>query len=284
MVETVLLDSDLGEEEMSTPERVYRTTYATFRECGYPVSEGMHMPPVDSGLPDAVGITPRPIVVEKSNELGYTGRNQVALFKLKGSLENQFEGHAGAADGVTALHVAAENSIEETLFQLEEQGLLKEFITDVYEELKPSYNPTEEQLARAKQNAIDIAAYTTATFAKGWLAEAVLAGTNRFEKGSPDADSAGRDLYDRVADEWVQLKTVTHGYRSRVTDRTDEGIRLVYYQWNCAGELVYGEEHTEVNAAANVRDLSKTLLARTHSEYKIEGESDEERSYRYLWW
>jgi hypothetical protein len=284
MVETISIGEYGADPTMSAPEKVYRTTYDVFREMGYSVSENMHTPPEGSDIPEGVGITPRPIVVEKSNELGYTGRNQVALFKLKDTLDNRFDGHHSDADSVTALHVQAENSIRATLEQLNDQGLIDDFVSDVFDELKPTYNPTEEQLKLAKQDAIDIAAYTTGTFAKGWLAETILAQSDRFEKGSPSDDAAGKDLYDRSLDDWVQLKHVSNGYRSNVTDRNGGDLKFIYYQWNCDGGIVTGEDHTRVNAEANIRGLSRTLMARTHGEYKFEDENGELRTYRYLWW
>lgn len=128
--------------------------------------------------------------------------------------------------------------------------------------------------------ASEIVAYALATYAKGWLVESVLAGDERFEKGTESDDTGGKDLYDLEADEWVQLKSVTSMASKSRAKLDAHSISYLYYQFDCDGNIIVGHDPNEVNGkAAEVKGMSKTLIKRCHSNYEFNG-----RTYRYIWW
>lgn len=88
---------------------------------------------------------------------------------------------------------------------------------------------------------VHVALWAVVTYAKGWVAEAVLAATERFSKGSQSNDEHGDDVYDRDDGAYKQVKCVT-------VDKQAPGH--IYYQWTCRGGLVYGSDYVAVNKEA----------------------------------
>jgi hypothetical protein len=170
-------------------------------------------------------------------------------------------GTAGGAAAFTHGYVDREATIREATQHLIDSIQVDMAVEKVDAFVGKSVSPTE------------VVFYAIATYATGWLAESLVASTDRFVKGSQSNDEAGQDFLDTETGEYRSLKHVT----------VDEAGHL-YYQWTHTGDLVVGEDHTQVNRRAiEGTDMPATLTRRAAGNLKAVKESDR-TSARYLWW
>lgn len=125
----------------------------------------------------------------------------------------------------------------------------------------------------------EVVGYALATYAKGWVAEAVIVSGDRFSKGSQSNDEAGQDVLDTESGEYRQIRCVT--------DR-DNGV--LCYQWDCRGHIHLGEVFKEVNKRAGevsgrvvpyTGEIKPTETLRCHGQANTTSTG---RAYRFLWW
>jgi len=260
-----------GELDEPFPKAVIRGVYECLSDLGYdvPSHEEYAVPEEADGLQDGAGILPA-FMVGSNNDIPDLIRTGVLFpFDLEETLEGQAERLDSGAH-VTSKFVDGDLGLREALIELDRRMMIDMAIENV----KRSVSQNTDRPAD------EIVAYALATYAKGWLVESILASSDRFSKGERTDDTDGKDLFDELRDEWVQLKSVT-SMASKSRSKLDaHSVSYLYYQFDCAGHIVIGEDPNEVNGvAADVKGISKTLIKRCHTKYKING-----RTYRYLWW
>lgn len=253
------------------PKAVFRSVYECMDSLGYsvPSHEEYSVPDDVDGLREGSGILPE-FMVGANNDIPDLIRTGILFpFDLEATLEKQIDPKDSGAH-VTTQFVEGDLGLRDAIEELDQRMKIELAIENV----KGSVEQNTDRPAS------EIVAYALATYAKGWLVESLLAEHERFSKGQSTDDAEGKDLFDTVIDEWVQLKSVTSMASKSRTKLDAHSISYLYYQFDCAGHIVIGEDPNEVNGvAADVKDVSKTLIKRTHTTYKFEG-----RTYRYLWW
>jgi hypothetical protein len=272
MTEKISIGSNsYGDLDEPFPKAVFGSVYECMSSLGYnvPSHEAYSVTEQTDGLREDAGILPE-FMIGSSNDIPSLIRTGILFpFDLEDTLDemsNQDEN----GPHVTSQFVDRRLGLQDTIEELDSRMKIKLAIENVESSVAQNtdHPPSE------------IVAYALATYAKGWLVESILAENDRFSKGQSSDDADGKDLFDTVRDEWIQLKSVTSMASKSRTKLDAHAISYLYYQFDCAGHIVIGEEPNEVNSvAAEVKDISKTLIKRCHSNYKFEG-----RTYRYLWW
>lgn len=253
------------------PKIVLRTVYECMDSLDYdvPNHEVYSVPDDADGLRKGAGILPE-FMVGSNNDIPDLIRTGILFpFDLEGTLENDVD-QTNSTPHVTSQFVEDGLGIVDAIAELDRR--MK--INLAMENVKDSVGQNTGRPAS------EIVAYALATYAKGWLVESILAESDRFSKGKSSEDAEGKDLFDKMQDEWVQLKSVT-SMASKSRSKLDaHSVSYLYYQFDCAGHIVVGEQPNDVNGvAADTKGISKTLIKRCHSNYKFKG-----RTYRYLWW
>jgi hypothetical protein len=261
-------ESTLGEP---FPKAVFRSVYEQLSALDYevPSHETYAVPEGAEGLRDGAGILPE-FMVGSDNDIPDLIRTGVLFpFDLEATLDEHAEVDQSDPHVTTRL-VEGELGLEGAIEELHRRMKIELALENVQRSVDQNTD----------RSAAEIVAYALATYAKGWLVEAILAEEERFEKGDLSDDTDGKDLFDTLEDEWVQVKSVT-SMASKSRSKLDaHSISYLYYQFDCAGHIVVGREPNEVNGvAADTKGISKTLIKRCHSSYKFDG-----RTYRYLWW
>lgn len=249
------------------PKQILTTVASEMKRHGYDVCiMEQTVVPNHSSLENNAGRTPR--FMNDDTETSEIVRNGTAF---PFSIEREINGYFGESEGssnVTTFFVKDDMKIPEVIEKLEVTGQIEAGIEKISPFVAENVSP------------VDVTAYAIATYAKGWLAEKILASTDRFSKGSVSQDQGGLDLYDREAGEWKQVKCVTKA------DNSDH----LYYQWDCRGGLHFGHSHTEVNKAAGKvsgrvipysGEITPTQILRSHTQNHTDETGN---SYRYIWW
>lgn len=275
---------ELDDKQLPAPKRIMKAVFATLRSRGYDVMsvEDMETPAHEdlSG-----GLTPE----WASDARKLDNEGVFAHMDVKDELDGVFGEHSGSAP-VTAIFVKAGKTVAETVAILDDRGHIGAAINKAYDSLKPdSIDVTNAQARDLKDRATDMVAYKVAEHSKGWVAEKTLTDTDAFSKAGISNDIGEQDAYALEPSEYVQIKSVTLGYKPNQTikkneqDRfvtTDNEVPVVFYQWDCDGGLWFGRNHKAVNKqAADVKGHKATTIARTHSAYTYDG-----RTYRKHWW
>lgn len=254
------------------PKSIFRSVYEHMSSVGYevPNPDTYTVPDDAEGLRQGAGILPR-FMVGAQNDIPDLIRTGILFpFDLEGTLDDQVETENQGAHVTTQFIDTGNAVLEDTIQLLYENRKLDLAIKNVERSVDQNTNTS----------ASEVVAFALATYAKGWMVEFVLAGDDRFEKGTELEDTEGKDLYDSKVDEWVQLKSVTSMSSKSRAKLDAHNVSYLYYQFDCDGNIVVGKDPNKVNGeAAEVKDMSKTLIKRCHSTYKFNG-----RTYRYLWW
>lgn len=248
------------------PKQILETVETEMARHGYEVSVvSQTTVPGHSSLADNTGRTPG--FMTDGSDISDVIRSGIAFpFSIEKELEGYFGDSEGSAN-VTTFFVREDMKVPEVVEKLHITGQIEDSIKKV------------ESYCENGTSATDVVAYAIATYAKGWLAEQILASQDRFSKGSVSQDQGGLDLYDKQAEDWVQVKSVT---------KADNESHL-YYQWDCRGGLHFGNDHKAVNKAAGEEsgrvipytgEIVPTLTLRTHTSYT----DDDGQTYRYIWW
>lgn len=272
MTENIPLQPQL-EESLSEPfpKTALRSVYETMSSLGYevPSHETYAVPERADGLRDDAGILPEFMVGADNNIPDLVRTGVLFPFDLEATLDDETD-TATTGPHTTTQFVEGELGLRSSIEQLHQKGDIKLAVNNIQESVGQN---TDRPPA-------EIVAYALATYAKGWLVESILVESDRFSKGQPSDDTEGKDLYDELQEDWVQLKSVT-SMASKSRQKLDSHtISYLYYQFDCAGHIVIGSDPNEVNGeAAEAKGVSKTLIKRCHSNYKFEG-----RTYRYIWW
>jgi hypothetical protein len=253
------------------PKAVLGSVYECMSSLDYdvPSHEVYTVPEGVDGLQEGAGILPE-FMVGANNDIPDLIRTGILFpFDLEATLEEQTD-QEDSKPHTTSRFVDGDLGLKDAIVELDRRMKIKLAIENVKRSVDQNTdNPPSE-----------IVAYALATYAKGWLVESILAESDRFSKGKSSDDTDGKDLFDTLREEWVQLKSVTSMASKSRTKLDAHSISYLYYQFDCAGNIVVGEDPNEVNGvAADVKGISKTLIKRCHSNYKFEG-----RTYRYLWW
>lgn len=166
--------------------------------------------------------------------------------------DSVFGEHSGSSTA-TARFVRREMTVPEAIREFHEQGQIEAILNDARRHFADSGMPAGAVLQ-----------FTLWTFAKGWVAERALAETERFTKMAESNDIGGQDFYDTETGEYVQVKSITRGYRAdgweatgrpalqgtRGNHRDENGVTVMYYDITKSGDLVYGRNHCDVNGAS----------------------------------
>ena len=253
------------------PKSVYRIVYNCLADQGYevPSHENYTVPEDETDLREGAGIIPE-FMVGANNDIPDLIRTGILFpFDLEETLDDQIESK-GSGPHVTSRFVNGDFSLRGAIIELDRQMQIDLAIKNVDRSVAQN----------TKHPPMEIVAYALATYAKGWLVESILASSDYFSKGSSSEDTDGEDLFDERKKEMIQLKSVT-SMASKSRSKLDaHNISYCYYQFDCAGHIVVGEDPNKVNGvAADVKDISKTLIKRCHNYYEYNG-----RTYRYLWW
>jgi hypothetical protein len=255
----------------SFPKAIFGTVYECMTSLGYevPSHEAYTVPDGADELREDAGILPE-FMTGADNDIPDLIRTGILFpFDLESTLEEQFN-QEGSEPHATSGFINRSLSVRDAVSELDRRMKIELAIENVKESVDQN----------TSHPASEIVAYALATYAKGWLVESVLAESDRFSKGERPDDAEGKDLFDTLKDEWVQLKSVTSMAGKSRAKLDAHSVSYLYYQFDCAGHIVIGDDPNEVNSvAADTKGVSKTLIKRTHSTYKFEG-----RTYRYLWW
>lgn len=253
------------------PKTVFRIVYDCLGDQGYevPSHENYTVPEDETDLREDAGIIPN-FMVGANNDIPDLIRTGILFpFDLEETLDDQLESE-GSDPHVTSQFVNGGFSLRGAIIELDRKMQIDLAINNVKRSVDQNTNHPP----------IEIVAYALATYAKGWLVESILASSDYFSKGNSSEDADGEDLFDETKKEMVQLKSVTSMASKSRSKLEAHNISYCYYQFDCSGHIVVGEDPNEVNGvAADVKDISKTLIKRCHSYYKFDG-----RTYRYLWW
>lgn len=253
------------------PKAVLRSVYECMASLDYDVpSHTVYAVPEGAdGLREGAGILPE-FMVGAGNDIPDLIRTGVLFpFDLESTLDEKVDEEA-TNPHVTSQFIEGDLGLRDAIVELDRRNQIALAIENV----KNSVNQNTESPPS------EIVAYALATYAKGWLVESILAESDRFSKGERTDDADGKDLFDSQIDEWVQLKSVTSMASKSRSKLEAHSVSYLYYQFDCAGNIVIGEDPNEVNGvAADAKGMSKTLIKRCHSNYKYNG-----RTYRYLWW
>lgn len=180
--------------------------------------------------------------------------------------------------GFTAAVVLTDSTIREAVAALADSGQL-EAAENVFRAARSGDDP----------DARTITGYAVATFAKGWLAEQLVAEHDRFAKLGADNDAAGYDLryyapgVDRqTGGEDGQLKAVTKIASNGTDALADKEIPHWVYQWTNEGiKWSRAEAGNEMNKeAAAEMGLPATPLKKSCNVGPL---GDFPRSARILW-
>lgn len=253
------------------PKAVFGCVYECMSSLDYdvPSHEAYSVPDGADGLREDAGILPEFMVGANNDIPGLIRTGILFPFDLETTLEDQID-QDETEPHVTSQFVDGDLGLRDAIGELDRRMKIKLAIENVESSVDQNTN----------HPASEIVAYALATYAKGWLVESILAECDRFSKGESSDDADGKDLFDTLRDEWIQLKSVTSMASKSRTKLDAHSISYLYYQFDCAGNIVIGENPNEVNGvAADIKSISKTLIKRCHSNYKFEG-----RTYRYLWW
>lgn len=260
-----------GQLDEPFPKAVFGSVYECMSSLGYdvPSHEAYSVPDGADGLREGAGILPD-FMVGANNDIPSLIRTGILFpFDLENTLE-ELSGQEEKGPHVTSQFVEGNLGLQDAIRELDRRMKIKLAIQNVESSVDQNTD----------HPASEIVAYALATYAKGWLVESILAESDRFSKGKSSNDADGKDLFDTLREEWIQLKSVTSMASKSRTKLDAHSISYLYYQFDCAGNIVIGEDPNEVNGvAADVKGISKTLIKRCHSNYKFEG-----RTYRYLWW
>lgn len=275
---------ELDDKQTPAPKRVMKAVFATLRSRGYDCMSVADMEtPAHTDV--SGGITPE----WASDARKLDNEGVFAHMDVTDELEGVF-GEPTGSSHVTTVFVRAGKTVAETVAKLDDRGHIEAAINKAYDSLKPeSIDVTDAQARDLKSRATDMVAYKVAEHAKGWVAEKTLTETDALAKAGMSNDIGEQDAYDRSAGEYVQIKSVTLGYKPNQTVKKDENgqfvttdkeVPIVFYQWDCDGGLWFGRDHKAVNKqAADVKGHKATTIARTHSAYTYNG-----RTYRKQWW
>lgn len=245
------------------PKQICQITWETLRELGYTTPNAELLTAEDGRAPVPEIATPAR-AAEKEGAFGHLAPQS--------SPDAVFGEHSGQST-TTARHVRAENTIPETIRELDGEGQIEAAVAKCEAANYGIDRPAAEKAV----------SYKLAVFAKGWAAEAYLASGDRFRKAAESNDIAGQDAYDTENDEYVQIKSVTAGYKGRLEgDRGNhqdaDGNPVVFYQWDCRGNLHVDGDYTAANgSAAAVAGISKTQIGMYHSNNDFGGR-------RTMWW
>lgn len=253
------------------PKTMLRSVYETMASLDYevPSHERYAVPERADGLRDGAGILPE-FMVGADNTIPDLVRTGVLFpFDLEATLGDEID-TTNTGPHTTTQFVEGDLGLRSVIEQLHRKGDIKLAVNNIQKSVDQNTD----------RPPVEIVAYALATYAKGWLVESILAESDRFSKGQPSDEAEGKDLYDELRGDWVQLKSVT-SMASKSRQKLDShSVPYLYYQFDCAGHIVIGDDPNEVNGeAAEAKDISKTLIKRCHSNYKFEG-----RTYRYIWW
>lgn len=253
------------------PKAVFGSVYECMSSLGYevPSHESYSVPDNIDDLREGAGILPE-FMIGANNDIPSLIRTGILFpFDLESTLD-EVNGQDETGPHVTSQFVDRNLGLQDTIRELDRRMKIELAIENVESSVDQNTD----------HSASEIVAYALATYAKGWLVESILAENDRFSKGKSSDDADGKDLFDTLREEWIQLKSVTSMASKSRTKLDAHSISYLYYQFDCAGNIVIGEEPNEVNGvAADAKDISKTLIKRCHSNYKFNG-----RTYRYLWW
>lgn len=130
----------------------------------------------------------------------------------------------------TAVAVREDWSIPEVVEHLAETGQLRAATVELADVVRDDVNPA------------NVVIWAVVTYLKGVVAESILTGLDRFSKSGVSNDQNGDDAYDSLNDNdrngLVQIKCITFD------DQRDDHI---YYQFDCRGNLHYGDDLREVH-------------------------------------
>lgn len=279
---------ELDDKQMPVPKRIGKSVFVTLRSCGYDVmTVGDLEAPSHSDV--SGGLTPG--FANEVRKLDNAG--VFSHMDLTDDLDGVF-GEPSGSSHVTVVFVRAGKTVAKTVAKLYKRGHIDAAINKAILEEKPEgIDLTSKQEEKVRERVTDMVAYKIAEFAKGWVAEKTLTETDALAKASMSNDIGEQDAYDRNLGEYVQIKSVTLGYRPNPTvESTDKSghykttkneVPVIFYQWTCDGELVYGRDYKAVNGEAAKRtDKSKTLLGKAAGNMKACKEYG--RSFRYIWW
>lgn len=190
------------------------------------------------------------------------------------TLERHLDGHFGDSTGssnVTSIRIKRDMSIEEVIGTLESTGQIDSAI-EIIEGFRVESDP----------DARTILAYAFAQYAKGWLAEKIIAETRWFKKGSVSQDKGGIDGY--AGGDPAQIGSITR-WNSKKKEIEEDDKKHLLYQWDNDGNLHVAEDSRILEVNKQIADeagLSATLTRRSAGNLKINREVG--RSFRYLWW
>lgn len=253
------------------PKALLRSVYECMASMEYdvPSHEEYAVPATAEGLREGAGILPE-FMVGANNDIPDLIRTGILFpFDLESTLD-ELDEESNRRPHATTQFVDGSLGIRDAIEELHYKGKIGLAI----EKIQPSVDDNTDR------SASEIVAYALATYAKGWLVESILAEHERFSKGDESDEVEGRDLFDTASGEWIQLKSVTSMASKSRKKLDSHSVSYLYYQFDCDGHIVIGEDPNEVNGvAADATGISKTLIKRCHSNYKFEG-----RTYRYIWW
>lgn len=170
--------------------------------------------------------------------------------------DSVFGEHSGQSS-VTARFVRRELTVRQAIRELDDNGQIVPILNEAFDRVDD------------KSVAMNITQFILWQFAKGWVAERALAESDRFAKMAESNDIGGQDLYDRESDNPVQVKSVSRGYKpgawgkrpslegSRGNYRDENGVPVLFYQFDDSGHLVVGKDHCKTNARAAERAGNK---------------------------
>lgn len=205
-------------------------------------------------------------------------------FYIKKQLDGYFGESTGSAN-VTSVRIEKGWNLTETVGHLAKTGQLKD-AKEIVEATRDEKDPSAET----------IVAYAIAQYAKGWLAEQIIAeqAEDWAVKGSVSQDQGGIDFH-LDTDKWdvpyrqTQVGSITRWNSKQKQMKNSDRTELMY-QWDHEGHLHVGQ-HEEIMMAnkkiAESAGLNQTLTKRSSGDLKINrqlGTEENPRSFRYLWW
>lgn len=275
---TIDIDSDEKHKDKSVPESIHLTVYGRMGELGYNVSEKTvesYKTKAGSPFGKGKGLLPTFVTGELATQMRQGGLMPMDLGKVfKGTFteESAQEGSSFATRAFTI----DEMSLKESVDILHETGQI-----DVIKKRASLYTDYE--------NLDEIAALEIATKSKGWMAETIIGETDYFNLSTISHDQGGIDAWadGKWADEnGHQIKSVTF-YASQDTKALEsKDINYLWYQWDCDGHLVIGNNANQVNKQARKAKLDYgegTLIKRSTGDVKRVKESDRNTA-RYIFW
>lgn len=229
--------------EAPTRKSVMSSVARAMQEAGFPAVEACEW--------ELGGIAEKPAFADLARSLQEIP--EVQALNVESAGDSVFGEHSGASS-MTARFVRRDLEIGDAIAELADSGQIEAALNAVYERTGD------------RHLALDVVQYLLFLFAKGWVAEKALARTDRFSKVSESQDVGGQDFWDNEREEYVQIKSVTHGFRAyqdsgSAGNHVVDGVPVVYYQFDDRGQIHVADAHTDANAAAaDAADVNRTPL------------------------